>query len=241
MNPSTTIIRQAVEKSREPITRDKDERERFLRALREQARQIEQGRELELAHIQQMNDAMRQWRSHERQLEGRAIEGLSLDPAQSSLVAQQLEKERDRDYGRAPEILERELIMREHNSLVGGGNSRSKDERNRILELSRDHVREMNIDIYRIARTAEDRAYDRERGIVILYSQGRDPVEVRYDSLELRYAEAARAMERGLPREQAETMFLVRASNARDPHEAVRHRPLEPPTPTSPSFPTCRS
>ncbi|MBV7706486.1 hypothetical protein NOVA_27240 [Nocardia nova] len=223
------IVRQAVEKSREPITRDKDERERFLRALREQARQIEQGRELELAHIQQMNDAMRQWRSHERQLEGRVIEGLSLDPAQSSLVAQQLEKERDRDYGRAPEILERELIMREHNSLVGGGNSRSKDERNRILELSRDHVREMNIDIYRIARTAEDRAYDRERGIVILYSQGRDPVEVRYDSLELRYAEAARAMERGLPREQAETMFLVRGSNARDPHEAVRHRPLEPP------------
>ncbi len=215
------IMRQATERARAALEQSRDERQRLLGQAGDFARAIEQGRTLGPAHVQEWRRFMEGRIAHERTIEGQTLDALKLNQEQRNHVVQKREEERLREHGRTLDILTREDTRLQHNRLVGDS---------RILGITREQSRTLDIRKYELCRTLEPISLDDKRGVFIFQSPGEGRVEVGYDSPEMRYGDAVKKIEKErLPVDAVEARFLARNSNAKPPREAVRTRPEVPP------------
>ncbi|MEG8182099.1 hypothetical protein GZH49_26730 [Nocardia terpenica] len=214
------VVRQAHAKAVESRELHQQEQAKALGQVLEQARQIEhtlgQGKEPDPEQARQAYDALQRAIRDEREMEARAIEPLQLGAEHAQAVSQALEAERSQRYGQTLEVVEREHLRQQHNQLVG---------QSKALHLTPDQARTLDPQTYSLCIELTPSDYDPERRAYIYERVGQPPVQVPYDSLERRYAEAVRTIELGLSVEGAEANFLRSLGGAEAAAEAGRVPP----------------
>ncbi|QIS18261.1 toxin glutamine deamidase domain-containing protein [Nocardia terpenica] len=214
------VVRQAHNKAVESRELHQQEQAEALGQVLEQARQIEhtlgQGKEPDPEQARQAYEALQRAIRDEREMEARAIEPLQLGAEHAQAVGQALETERSQRYGQTLEIVEREHLRQQHNQLVG---------QSKALHLTPDQARNLDPQTYSLCIELTPSDYDPEKRAYIYERAGQPPVRVPYDSLERRYAEAARTIELGLSVEGAEANFLRSLGGAEAATEAGRVPP----------------
>ncbi|ATL71808.1 hypothetical protein CRH09_15525 [Nocardia terpenica] len=218
------IVRQATGKVLEAREPEERERAQFLQRIHEQARELEhdigQGKEPNLEYVRQAYGQLQHAIGHERSLEAQALEPLGLSLEQNRIVTEALEAQRAQAYGKALETFGREAIRLEHNNIVGSAKG---------LQLTHDQARTLDIDLYQLVRTYDPVDFNRDKGVFLYQAPGKEPIEVPYGSLARRSAEAVKAIERGLEPNDVMNSYLTKLSQGKDPLEAVREPPMEPP------------
>ncbi|WP_405164542.1 toxin glutamine deamidase domain-containing protein [Nocardia sp. NBC_01499] len=218
------LVRQATDKALE--AREPEERAtvQFIEKIREQAKELEQaiaqGKEPDPAQVRETYNQILRAVEHERALDSLALEPLGLHPEQTGMVTQVLEAERNQRYSNVLDVFGRELVRQDHNETVGQA---------KALELSGDRMRALDPKVYQLVRNHDPIGRDAEKGVFLYQQPGREPIEVPYDSLARRYAEAAKGIERGTPSDAIVQRFLGELGQGKDADEAVRERPEEAP------------
>ncbi|NQE85866.1 hypothetical protein [Nocardia terpenica] len=211
------VVRQAHNKAVESRELHQQERAEALGQALEQARQLEhtlgQGREPDPEQARQAYEALQRAIRDEREMEARAMEPLQLGTEHAQAVSQALETERSQRYGQTLEVVEREHLRQQHNQFVG---------QRKALHLTPDQARTLDPQTYSLCIELAPSDYDPEKRAYIHERAGQPPVRVPYDSLERRYAEAARTIGLGLSVEGAEANFLRSLGGAEAATEAGR-------------------
>ncbi|WP_157106205.1 toxin glutamine deamidase domain-containing protein [Nocardia sienata] len=214
------VISQAVVMASEAREPDARARAQFLDYALNQRREIEQslarGLEPEPQRVRELGDQLQRAVEYERGIEARALESIGFNAEQAGHIARILESERDRDYGKVRELVDRENVRAEHNRLVGSV---------RGLEITPERSRTLDPVAYQLVRDQDPVGVDREKRALMYHQPGKGPMAVEYDSPTRRYAEVAKLIGRGVPPEVALSRHLMDLGQARDPVEAVRRAP----------------
>ncbi|MFI6366774.1 hypothetical protein ACIBG0_28950 [Nocardia sp. NPDC050630] len=218
------FVRQATEKVMEAREPEERATAQFVELIRERARELEQaaalGKEPDPAQVREMYNQIHRAVEHERAVDSRALETLGLNRVQTDITTRILEAERARTYENVLDVFGRELVRQDHNETVGQAKS---------LELAADKMRTLDPKVYQLVRNHDPIGRSAEKGVLIYRQPGREPIEVPYDSLARRYAEAAKGIDRGFPSEIIVQRFLWEVSQGHDARESVRERPEEAP------------
>ncbi|NQE67398.1 hypothetical protein [Nocardia gamkensis] len=195
------------------------DREKLLAQAVERVNQltISRGSErgVDLTHVLEAHNAIEQIVSAEREHDSRTIEAIGLSPEHAAELSQAVTESREERLVPLRDAVARETI-REHNLTV---------EQNMSLRVPEGREASFDARIYLLCLEHEPSGFDSKNHAFVYELPGREPIQVPYDSLAARLADASKAIERGLSIDHAALVHLTRISQAAPAQEAVRTLP----------------